>query len=111
MGTVVLNYGATIGLMDVVTVNKMMERLQEDPYNDSLIQQFNNLNMKSSKLYQQQIQYRYYNAELQQNTLSSSLRIIGILKQPSGVRKEEAAYDKKPMFRWKLHNCFRKSLV
>lgn len=94
-GTVVLNYGATIGLMDVVTVNKMMERLQEDPYNDSLIQQFNNLNMKSSKLYQQQIQYRYYNAELQQNTLSSSLRIIGILKQPSGVRKEEAAYDKK----------------
>ncbi|AIQ73408.1 ABC transporter permease [Paenibacillus odorifer] len=94
-GTVVLNYGATIGLMDNETVNKMMQRLQEDPYNDSLLQQFNLLNMKSSKLYQQQIQYRYYNAELQQNTLSSSLRVTGILKQPTGIRQEEAAYDKK----------------
>ncbi|WP_438495696.1 ABC transporter permease [Paenibacillus sp. IHBB 3054] len=95
VGTVVLNHGATIGLMDVDTVNKMMERLQEDPYNDSLIQQFNNLNMKSSKLYQQQIQYRYFNTEFEENTVSSSLRVTGILKQPDGVSRGDAAYDKK----------------
>ncbi|WP_245864555.1 ABC transporter permease [Paenibacillus donghaensis] len=81
--------------MDSETVKKMMERLQEDPYNDSLLQQFNKLNMMPSKLYQQQIQYQYYNAEFKKNTLSSSLRVIGILTQQNGAREEDAAYDKK----------------
>ncbi len=95
VGTVVLNSGATLGLMDAETVKKMMGRLQEDPFNDGLIQQFNIMNRAPANLFQQQVQYQYYDMGSNKSITSSSLRVAGILKQPRGVRAEEAAYDKK----------------
>lgn len=54
-GTAVLNYGATLGLIDQETMDKLIQQLQDNPYDDSLMEQYRNMNRIPSSLYQRQV--------------------------------------------------------
>lgn len=92
-GTIVLSYGATLGLVDEVTRQNLLDQMNLNPYDDSLYQQYRNLNLVPSVLYQKQIQFRYYSQDGQ--VVSRPLRVVGILKKPSGVSDDQVMYNKK----------------
>ena len=93
-GTAVLNYGATLGLVDQETMDKLIQQLQDNPYDDSLMEQYRNMNRIPSSLYQRQV--RLGSTDMNgKSFLSSPLRVSGVLKKPSGSRDDMIAYDKK----------------
>lgn len=93
-GTIVLNYGATLGLVDEETRRGLLEQLQRNPYDSTLISQYESLNQMPSAMYQKQIQFRAY-SQTGQSILSSPLQVVGVLKKPQGVNDQYASYDKK----------------
>lgn len=88
-GTVVLNYGATYGVIDQETMDKLVEQLNNNPYDDSLTEQYRNLNRIPTVMYQKQICLKTM------DYMSSPLRVSGVLKKPAGVGEMQLFYDKK----------------
>ncbi|BFH15344.1 ABC transporter permease [Paenibacillus melissococcoides] len=95
-GTVILNYGATLGLVDEETMDKLIKQLNENPYDDALMQQYRNLSRTPSSLYQRQIRLIPYAGEDGKRPQASSpLRVSGVLKKPAGSTDDMVMYDKK----------------
>ncbi|MHA0857243.1 ABC transporter permease [Paenibacillus sp. CMAA1364] len=95
-GMVVLNYGATLGLMDAETKQKIFDGFNNDPFNDELRQQYDSLTLIPSELYLQQIQLQMvdYSSTNGETHNSSSLTVSGVLNKASGVDDMMASYDK-----------------
>jgi ABC-type lipoprotein release transport system permease subunit len=91
--TIVLSYGATMGLFDEITKQNMQEQMNANPYDDAVYEQYQSLNKIPTPLYQKQVQFRYYSADGQ--ILSRPLRVVGVLKKPTGVKDDQIMYDKK----------------
>lgn len=94
--TAVANFGSMFGIMDQKEIQKMMEQLNNDPYNNDLMQKFMELSTKQDELLSQTIQFRNedYNTPGKVK-LSGSLRVTGELAKPSNMSDESAQYDKK----------------
>lgn len=56
VGTIVLNHGATLGLIDLETREKLFEQMSSGPYNPELYQQYEKLSTVPSELYRKQVQ-------------------------------------------------------
>lgn len=98
IGRIILNYGATVGLIDNETRQRMLEQLSTDPYNNKLMEQYDNLSRLESEMYQQQVQLMsmdYTSSQTGQSSLSSPLQVVGILDTPSGMSEGMAMWDKK----------------
>lgn len=95
-GTLVLNYGATIGLMDNETRQKLFERMGSEPFNQELNEQYRNLSTQPSEMYRQQVQFQSqdYSSPSVAIKLSSALQVGGILEGIPGIDNEQASYDK-----------------
>lgn len=93
-GTIVLNYGATLGFMDEETRQSLQEQLNSNYYDDTFIEQYESLNSKPTALYQKQVQFRY---EMPNggSKLGIPLHVIGVLKKPAGASDDRVMYDKK----------------
>lgn len=97
-GRIVLNYGATVGLIDNEIRTKFFEQLSTDPYNNKLMEQYNNLSTLEADMYQQQVQLMtqdFSSSQSGHTILSSPLQVVGILDTPSGMSKDMAMWDKK----------------
>lgn len=94
--TVVLTYGATLGLIDAETRQKIFQELSSDPNNIQLMQQYESLSILPTELYQQQIQLQIQDyTQVDGQTYSSSpLRVSGILNKTAGMEDWMVAYDK-----------------
>ncbi|WP_141501331.1 ABC transporter permease [Paenibacillus luteus] len=92
-GTIVLSYGATMGLVDELTRKNIQDQLNANPYDETVFQQYQNLNRVPTALYQKQIQLRMYSND--GPVLSMPLRVVGVLKKPAGVSDDQIMYDKK----------------
>ncbi|WP_438350804.1 ABC transporter permease [Paenibacillus sp. FA6] len=91
-GMAVLNYGATLGLIDDETQKKMNDAFANDPFNFELREQYERLNMLPSEMYQQQIQLQM---QMEYSTLNSSpLRVNGILNKASGSNDQMESWNK-----------------
>ncbi|MCQ6561785.1 ABC transporter permease [Paenibacillus mendelii] len=93
-GTIVLNYGATLGLVDAETRDKLIEQLNRNPYDSSLMEQYENMNRMPAALFQRQVQFLGFSS-VGKASQSSPLRVTGVLKKPKGVSENAVAYDKK----------------
>ena len=95
-GMIVLNYGATLGLIDLETRQKLYERMGTDPFNQDLQEQYNKLSLQPSELYRKQIQLQAqdYSNTSGATKLSSPLQVGGILAAAAGVDDQRASYDK-----------------
>ncbi|MFX3633894.1 MAG: ABC transporter permease [Candidatus Pristimantibacillus sp.] len=92
-GMVILNYGSTLGLVDPEVRDKLLEQMNRNPYDDSLMEQYKNMNKVPSAMYQKQIQFSAYGQDKQ--AASSPLRIAGVLKKKDGASDDSVMYDKK----------------
>ncbi len=95
-GMAVLNYGATIGLIDAETRQNLYDQLGTDPYNTKIMEQYNSLSLLPSEMYRQQIQLQSqdYTSQTGGTKTSSALRVNGILGNPPGTSDERASYEK-----------------
>ncbi|MEK4997700.1 MULTISPECIES: ABC transporter permease [Paenibacillus] len=97
VGMAVLNYGATVGLIDNETRQRLFEQLSTDPYNNKLMEQYNSLSMLPTDMYKQQVQLQSFDPASQTGGMlvSSPIQVVGILDNPSGTSEDMAMYDKK----------------
>ncbi|CAH1191386.1 hypothetical protein PAECIP111892_00627 [Paenibacillus auburnensis] len=95
-GMVVLNYGATLGLIDNETRQKLYERLGAEPFNQELMDQYNSMSILPTEMYRQQIQMQAtdYSNSAGNIKLSSPLQVGGILASPEGTDDLRASYEK-----------------
>ena len=95
-GMAVLNYGATLGLIDEETQKKMDEGFRNDPFNFQIREQYDRLMTLPSEMYQQQIQLQMQDySSMNGKTYSSSpLQVSGILNKAAGADDMMASYDK-----------------
>lgn len=95
-GMVVLNHGATLGLMDIETRQNIFKRLETNPFDQEAMDQYNSFSVVPSEMYRQQIQIQTQDYSTPSGTikLSSPLQVGGVLASPSGVSDERASYDK-----------------
>jgi len=93
----VLSYGATLGLIDNETRQKIFEGFGNDPYNVQLREQYDSLSVLPSQMYQQQFQlqqFQDYSNPSGQIHQSAPLRVIGILNKASGADDLMESYNK-----------------
>ncbi|WP_339276339.1 ABC transporter permease [Paenibacillus sp. FSL W8-0426] len=94
--TAVASYGATFGLVDPKVTQKLFEQLNNDPYNNDLLQQYMEMASKQDKLVQERVQFRYEDmANPGKSKTSGSVRVTGELAQPTNMSGESAQNDKK----------------
>ncbi|UQZ37695.1 ABC transporter permease [Paenibacillus sp. PK3_47] len=95
-GMVVLNHGATLGLIDNETRQKIFDGLNADPFNQELNNQYMSLTTVPSEMYRQQFQLQARDYSVQEGAvkLSSPLQVSGILANPAGMSDERASYEK-----------------
>jgi len=94
IGTIVLNYGATLGLADAEARDKLIEQLSRNPYDSTLVEQYEKMNRMPASLFQRQVQFLGYLND-GKAIRTSQLRVTGVLKKPKGVSENAVAYDKK----------------
>ncbi|WP_211296450.1 ABC transporter permease [Paenibacillus donghaensis] len=96
-GTVVFDYGSTVGLMDAETRQKLYDQMGSDPFNMKVREQFETLNMKPSDMMQQQVELVAidYSSPTQNKFTSSPLRVVGVLENPQGSDPMRLMYEKK----------------
>lgn len=92
----VLSYGATLGLIDTETRQKILDGLSSDPNNIQLREQYESLSILPTEMYQQQIQLQTQDTSSMdgQTYTSSPLRVNGILNKAAGMEEWMVAYDK-----------------
>ncbi|GGF68827.1 ABC transporter permease [Paenibacillus albidus] len=96
LGGVILNYGATLGLIDSETRKNLYEKMN-GTYDPKVMEQYDSLSRLPSDMYQQQIQLQAPDMASQTGKMltSSQMRVIGTLALPSGMDENMAMYDKK----------------
>ncbi|WP_187355219.1 ABC transporter permease [Paenibacillus tengchongensis] len=95
-GTAVLNYGATLGLMDVSVRQNLFDQMNADPFNQELMNQYTSMQTTPTDLYRKQIQFQMQDYSVPNGPLkqSSALQVTGILEIPEGYSAERASYEK-----------------
>ncbi|PYE47181.1 ABC transporter permease [Paenibacillus barcinonensis] len=92
----VVNYGATYGFIDPKVTQKLFDQLNADPYNNDLLQQYNEMMGKQDQLMQQRILFRYQDfSNTSKTKMSGSIRVSGELMKPSNLDDMSAQGDKK----------------
>lgn len=91
---VVLSYGATMGLMDPETREKLYEAMNRNPYDSATEEQYRNLVTLPTPMYQQQIQFTSTDGDGKEY-VSSPLRVVGVLQKPKGQSDMMIASDSK----------------
>src|SRR5690606_6965395 len=94
IGTIVLSYGATLGLVEAEVRDKRIEQLRSNPYDSTLMEQYEKMNRMPASLFQRQVQFLGNSNDGKANR-TSQLRVTGILKKPKGVSENAVAFDKK----------------
>lgn len=56
LGSIVLNHGATLGLIDLETRQKLFDQMSADPFNQELYQQYEKMATVPTELYRKQVQ-------------------------------------------------------
>lgn len=92
-GTVILSYGATLGMVDEEARQSLETQMNKNPFDEKLNKQYENLNRMPTALYQKQILFRSNSMEGSHN--STPLRIVGVMKKPEGMSENNVMYDKK----------------
>ncbi|GAC43930.1 ABC transporter permease [Paenibacillus popilliae] len=93
-GTVILSYGATLGLVDEETMDKLKKQVDENPFDDALRKQYRTLSLTPSPLYQSQIQLLPIGEDNNRTLASSPLRVSAVLKKPTGSTDDMLIMDK-----------------
>ncbi|WP_342549608.1 ABC transporter permease [Paenibacillus sp. FSL P2-0089] len=95
IGTIVLNHGATLGLIDQETRQKLFEQMSSGTYNPELYEQYDKLSTVPTELYRKQVQIQAqdYSSTSQTIKLSSPLQVGGILASPKGMDDQRASFD------------------
>lgn len=93
--TIVLNHGATFGLIDQQALNDLYTKLERDPFNEELNKQINQIQKLPASLYQKQVRFKYQGMEPNKELSSSYMRVTGILAKPANSTDSMAVYDKK----------------
>lgn len=109
-GMVILNYGATLGLVDPEVRDNLNEQISKNPYDDSLIEQYKNMNRIPTSMYQRQVQFGGGNGQQERVSSSSPLRIAGVLKKPDGASDDSVMYDKKAYISLETAELLRQEL-
>ncbi|MDM5279608.1 ABC transporter permease [Paenibacillus silvae] len=92
----VVNYGATYGFIDQKVTQKLFDQLNADPYNNDLLQQYNEMMGKQDQLMQQRVVFRYQDfSNASKTKMSGSIRVTGELIKPSAMDDMSAQGDKK----------------
>ncbi|WP_427182090.1 ABC transporter permease [Paenibacillus sp. TC-CSREp1] len=92
----VVNYGATYGFIDQKVTQKLFDQLNADPYNNDLLQQYNEMMGKQDQLMQQRVVFRYQDfSNASKTKMSGSIRVSGELIKPSAMDDMSAQGDKK----------------
>ncbi|MEK5493388.1 ABC transporter permease [Paenibacillus sp. FSL R7-0297] len=96
VGSIVLNYGATLGLIDLETRQKLFDQMNAEPFNQDLYQQYDKLATVPTEMYRKQIQIQAqdYSSTTPVIKLSSPLQVDGILATPKGMDDLRASYEK-----------------
>lgn len=91
-----LNYGATLGLIDLETRQKLFDQMNAEPFNQDLYQQYDKLATVPTEMYRKQIQIQAqdYSSTTPVIKLSSPLQVDGILATPKGMDDLRASYEK-----------------
>ncbi|MBD2869829.1 ABC transporter permease [Paenibacillus arenilitoris] len=107
-GTIVLSYGATLGLMDEETRDNLQKQMSGNYYDESLIRQMESLNRVPGELYQKQVRFVQYTPEGE--AYSMPLRVVGVLAKPSGSTEDSIVYDKKGYISLETAEMLKKEL-
>ncbi|MEK4516316.1 ABC transporter permease [Paenibacillus sp. FSL H8-0122] len=96
LGSIVLNHGATLGLIDLETRQKLFDQMSADPFNQELYQQYDKMATVPTELYRKQVQIQAqdYSSTSPVFKLSSPLQISGILALPKGMDEMRSSYEK-----------------
>lgn len=95
LGTVVLSYGSTFGLLDQKAMDDLYTKLNKDPYNEQLRKQIEQINKIPATLYQKQIRFKAPSADMSKSLTSANLRVSGILAKPPNSTEDMVIYDKR----------------
>lgn len=90
---VVLSYGATMGLIDPDDRQKLYDAMDRNPYDPSVQEQYRNMMVVPTSMFNQQIQFTSTDENGKQRT-SSAYRVIGILKKPKGQSDLNISFDR-----------------
>ncbi|MHA7964163.1 ABC transporter permease [Paenibacillus sp. CAU 1782] len=98
LGTGIANYGASFGMVDAQVMKDLYEKLNQDPYNDEIYLQFDELSREPAELFQRQVNFRTGNVATGANSstykVSTPLRISGQLQVKDGASQEYSIYEK-----------------
>ncbi|XID93149.1 ABC transporter permease [Paenibacillaceae bacterium WGS1546] len=108
--SVVLSYGATMGLMDEETRNKLYEAMDRSANDRSAQEQYRNMMVIPTALYQTQIQLLKYDENGKLLT-SAPLQVVGVLKKPKGRSDMSIAQDRKIYISIETAEQLRKELI
>ncbi|MHA7963492.1 ABC transporter permease [Paenibacillus sp. CAU 1782] len=90
---VVLSYGATMGLMDPDTRDKLYAAMDRNPYDATVQEQYRTMMVVPTSMFNVQIQLNRID-ETGKQRVSSPLRVIGVLKKPKGQSDISISYDR-----------------
>lgn len=90
----VLNYGGTLGLMDEETRTELFARLNKDPYNQDLYNEYREKMKLPRDMYQKQVNFQVEGSN-QKTHISSPIQVTGVLKKPANANENNLMYDKK----------------
>ncbi|AZK45086.1 ABC transporter permease [Paenibacillus lentus] len=110
INSVVLSYGATMGLMDEETRNKLYETMERSGYDRESQEQYRNMMVIPTAMYQTQIQLVKYDENGKQLT-STPLQVVGVLKKPKGRSDISIAQDSKIYISIETAEQLRKELI
>lgn len=110
INSVVLSYGATMGLMDEETRNKLYEAMERSGYDRNSQEQYRNMMVIPTAMYQTQIQLVKYDENGKQLT-STPLQVVGVLKKPKGRSDISISQDAKIYISIETAEQLRKELM
>lgn len=110
INSVVLSYGATMGLMDEETRNKLYEAMERSGYDRNSQEQYRNMMVIPTAMYQTQIQLVKYDDNGKPLT-STPLQVVGVLKKPKGRSDISIAQDSKIYISIETAEQLRKELM
>ncbi|MFF2886106.1 ABC transporter permease [Paenibacillus sp. NPDC057967] len=108
--SVVLSYGATMGLMDEETRGKLYEAMERSANDRSAQEQYRNMMVIPTAVYQTQIQLLKYDENGKLLT-SAPLQVVGVLKKPKSQNDMSIAQDRKIYISIETAEQLRKELI
>lgn len=94
--SIVLSYGATMGLSDEKAMELRIKQLQANPYDEGLWNTYRELDKVPTPLYQKQIKLKFLISRDGENpkTIEIPVRVSGVLAKPKGVSDNSVSYMK-----------------